>query len=362
VDKLLKLKKLIREVWDYNVISKFKILKPKALTVILTYKCNSQCVMCNIWQLKPEKEMEYKDWEKMSRDRVFGEVETLTVTGGEGTLYPEYTKTVQMWIRKLPKLQKLIVNTNGFLPEDISKKVGELVKICNEREVRLEVTVSVDGLNERHNKIRGVKDGFDKVLKTITYLEKMKQKGWLDFGVASVLMRDNLADYWKMKDWFKKRKLNYSFQLVGFHNTYVNNIKSKEYLDFEKSQSQELLKVMGDIRKDKNGLMGYYWADMFKFYQGRRRQTPCPFLVDELVVDSLGDVYYCLSTEKVGNILKEKRSVGEIFFDPKNIQRRKRMWCQECRRCNSGCDVIRGIAGDAKGFMWYKLTGSLKNN
>jgi len=303
--------------------------------------------------------MEYEGWEKAAKDPVFKNVDTLTVSGGEGMLYPQYLKTVKMWMEKLLKLRKLILNTNGFLPEDIARKVEKVARMCVERNIQLGVSVSVDGLGKRHDEIRRVRDGFKKVLKTIKYLEKMKQKKWLDFGVASLLMENNLSDYWEMKKWCIQRGLDYSFQLIGFHDTYVNNMESQKNLDFKKSQKGELLKIIEDIRKNQKGIgiAGYYWADMLKFYQGRRRQTPCPFLLDEVVVDSLGDVYYCLSTERIGNIIKEKRSVGEIYFDPKNIIHRKMMWKNECRRCNSGCDVVRAIAGEMWKFTGYKLAG-----
>jgi radical SAM protein with 4Fe4S-binding SPASM domain len=315
--------------------------------------------MCNIWQMKTGKEMIYKDWEKVGNDPVFEKVETLTISGGEGMLYPQYVKTVEMWIGKLSKLKKLILNTNGFLSGDIAEKVGKVAKICREKSIRLEVCVSMDGLEKRHNEVRRVKDGFKKVLKTVDYLKEMKKKRWLDFLMASVLMKNNLSDYWELKEWYAQQGLNYCFQLIGFHDTYVNNRQSQEDLDFEKSQEKELLKIIEDIQKNQKGvgMAGYYWADMMKYYQGRRRQTPCPFLLDEVVVDSLGDVYYCLSTKGIGNILKEKKSAREIYFDPKNIKYRKMMWENECRRCNSGCDVVRAIAGEMWKFVGYKLAG-----
>jgi MoaA/NifB/PqqE/SkfB family radical SAM enzyme len=361
IQKLLKVKRLLKEVVDYNVTSKFKVLSPKALMVVLTYKCNSRCQMCNIWQFNPGKEMPLDEWKKVAKDPVFKEVETLTISGGEGMLYPEYLEAVETWIRDLPKLQKLILNTNGFLPEDIIRKVEFVQKVCEKKGVRLGVSVSVDGTEEKHNEIRRVKDGFKKVLKTIEHLEKMKKDGKLDFGVASVLMENNLSNYWELKKWFVDRGLSYSFQLIGFHDTYVNNIESQKNLDFKKSQKKELQKVIADIRKNQEGVgfAGYYWADMSEFYKGKRRRTPCPFLLDEVVVDSIGDVYYCLSAKSIGNIFKEKRSVGEIYFDQANLLWRKNMWNNECRRCNSGCDVVRAIAGDAGKFIGYKLTGRI---
>jgi hypothetical protein len=82
-------------------------------------------------------------------------------------------------------------------------------------------------------------------------------------------------------------------------------------------------------------------------------------LKDDFVIDSLGDVYYCLSVQPIGNFIKEKRSVGEIYSDPKNISFRKNLPKTACKNCNSGCNVTQGIAFDAKRYIWYKLIGRL---
>ncbi len=47
--------------------------------LIVTYRCNARCHMCNIWQYptKPEEELDPKYYEKIPH------VKFLTITGGE---------------------------------------------------------------------------------------------------------------------------------------------------------------------------------------------------------------------------------------------------------------------------------------
>jgi hypothetical protein len=88
------------------------------------------------------------------------------------------------------------------------------------------------------------------------------------------------------------------------------------------------------------------------------RTTPCPFLLDAFSLDSLGDVYYCLSQRKIGNC-RYGKSVSDIYYDKRNIDYRKRMANNFCLRCNSGCFVTSAIAKDFKKILWYFLTDKL---
>ena len=107
--------------------------------------------------------------------------------------------------------------------------------------------------------------------------------------------------------------------------------------------------------ENKNGFESFYWNDMYKMYKNNeRRNTPCVFLKEGLVIDAIGDIYYCLSTKPIGNFIKEKRSISKIYFDPKNIKLRDDFWMTNCKYCNSGCEVTKTIAYDFKKYFFFK--------
>jgi MoaA/NifB/PqqE/SkfB family radical SAM enzyme len=356
-----KVSKLIRGVWSYEVVSRLGVLKPRSMSLVLTYRCNSRCIMCNIWKRRPKKELGVIDWKKVVGDDVLSDMESLTITGGEPLLHTEAVKIIELFIEKLPKLEKIIINTNGFSTGAIVDKIVTILRLCNKKGVRLAVTVSVDGVGVVHDQIRGIKSGFEMTKKTIDSLRPLKETGGLDLSAACVLMKGNLESYWDIKSWFDVYKIPISFQLVGFHDSYIENVDSKREIDFTNSNKDLLLEVLDDLAASKSayGLMSYYWKDMKNMYLGERRISPCIFLKDGIVIDSLGDVYYCLSSKSIGNFIKEGRSVGEIYFDSNNILKRKAMWDKECRRCNSGCDVYKAIAFSPEKYLWFKITGKI---
>jgi MoaA/NifB/PqqE/SkfB family radical SAM enzyme len=350
-----------RGVFEYNVLARFGPLAPKEMIINLTYWCNSRCVMCNIWKMRPKNELSFPEWQKIMNDPIFKNIEVLTLSGGEATLHPELTKLAELFVNSMPKLYSLSIITNGFMTDFIVKKVAELAELCKKRKIHLSVSVSIDGINKMHEVVRKIPNAFKKSSDTLLALKKLQKQYDFSLGSGSLIFRKNLSETETVEKWFKKNKLSLSFQIIGFHETFVNNLETQNNLDFTTDQKDELGKVLKNLAKGRswNNLRSYYWVDLWNMYmKGKPRTTPCPFLVDQFVLDSFGDVYYCLSERKIGNC-RERKSVSDIYYHPKNLGFRKNLPNFACKKCNSGCNVGYAIAKDFKKFAWFKLTGRL---
>jgi MoaA/NifB/PqqE/SkfB family radical SAM enzyme len=294
-------------------------------------------------------------------DPIFKNISTLTISGGEAFLYEDYCETVKLFIDSMPKLRRLVLNTNGFLGEVITGAIKQITQICDDKSIKLEISISIDGTRKIHERIRGVSGCFDNILKTINDLKKINKKYKFSLGIATLLLNQNIDKFNEIDKWLKKTRIKYNYQLVGFHETFVKNTEKEKEIGFS-SKKENLLKVIDNIinRKNSNDFEKYYWTDMKNMYEkGKTRTTPCSFLKDEFVIDCLGDIYYCLSAKSIGNFIKEKRSISEIYYDPKNINFRQFLPKTNCLYCNSGCDVINSLAFDLKRYLWFKVTGKL---
>ena len=360
--ELKKIGELAGGWWRYNFDSKIRVLAPRSVMISLTYWCNSRCVMCNIWQIRPKKELSYEDWKKMMTDPIFADIRSLIITGGEPSMYRDFVKTIKLFVKSMPKLRRMVINSNGFTPKKLAADMEEIAGYCQRKRVKLTANVSIDGVGMVHDKLRRIENGFDKCVETVEGYKKLIPKYGINVGVSSLILKQNVDDVETMMKWLKETKTNGSFQIVGFHDTYLRNAKTENELGIDESVRNKFIKLLAKIR-DNTGwpyVSKYYWDDMINMYaNGGKRTTPCSFLKDDFVVDSFGDVYYCLSVRAIGNILKEQRTVGEIYFDSKNINFRKNLPKSACKSCNSGCNVTNAIAYDAKRWWWYKITGKL---
>lgn len=354
---------LARGVFDYNVRAHFQTLPPRVFQLITNYRCNARCVMCNIWQMPHKHEMTVSELATlMDPDPIFDQIEQLTIAGGESSLRTDVVELVGYTLQRMPRLRTLSMVTNGFLPPRVLQQVAGVLALLEPRGVRLSMSVSLDGIGTMHDRVRGIPGGFDKALETLTGLQALQKEHDFWLGVGYVVMHQNLRHAREFRDWARARGINVGFQLVGFHESYVGNLDRQNEVDFRPEDREELITFMQELA-DQRSLRNYpalYWADMLRMYRdGAPRTTPCPFTLEGLALDAYGDVFYCLSTPAIGNVIREKRSVSEIYYDPKNLQyRAEEMRKRICTQCNSACGTEIAIKKDVKKYLRFLVTGN----
>jgi len=259
----------------------------------------------------------------------------------------------------MPKLQELSIVSNGFATERIINHVIKIANLCKQKGVKLAISISIDGVGKIHDSIRKIPNGFLSASTTLLRLKNMEKSHHINVSSGSLVLRQNLARVDEMRRWFEEHNIQYGFQIVGFHDTYVRNLDTQKTVDFnddEKSRLEQFLLQESKLKSLKD-TRAYYWRDLLAMYRDRqRRTTPCPFLKDYFALDSFGSVYYCFSSASIGNFRKTY-NVSDIYFNNANLNRRKKMWNSVCVHCNSGCRVDRATLLDVKSYAWFRLTG-----
>jgi len=360
--RLKKILTILEGIYNYNLSRHFRSLKPTELQINVTYLCNSRCQMCQIWKLKPKCELTAGEWQRIMEDPIFLGIRRLSICGGEPTLHPNLITLVKLFLKSMPNLESLSLVTNGLLSSQIVSTVKSMATLLKKRKIDFSVSVSLDGIGNIHNLIRGVPDAFEKTSKTIKTLKGLQSKYDFSLGAAGVILRENLQLIRDVENWCSKLEIPFNYQIVGFHETYVQNIERKKELDFGDKNKEDLYSLLKELslrcslRNPRAVLRSYYWNDMLHLYKGGLRTTPCPFVLDAFVLDSLGDVYYCLSEKKIGNC-REGKSIGEIYYNPRNLALRRQRAKTICLKCNSACFISSAIVKDFKKFFWFYLTG-----
>jgi MoaA/NifB/PqqE/SkfB family radical SAM enzyme len=346
-------------------------LKPRKLLLALTYQCNSRCIMCNIWQMPKLRELSLKEWRVLVKDSFLNNLCSLDLTGGEALLHPEFFKILSLFINNLPKLKKVSLVSNGFINQLAFKKLEKLAKLCQEKEIDLIISVSLDDYGTGHQKIRGVNRAFDKVKLSLEKIHDLEKKySHLSLFVGVLIMRQNLRSVERLTYWLKKHAYQYTWQIVGFHDTYVRNLDTEDLVNFRSQDWPLLFKLLKKIAKPKHFLdfNAYYWADMLSVYSKKsNRSTPCPFLVDSVAMDAYGQLYWCFSSQPIGKIFDQKNgklqsSFSEVFFQPNNLKKRREMKKKDCLHCNSSCNTYEAIRDQAFKFIYCRLTGKVFGN
>jgi MoaA/NifB/PqqE/SkfB family radical SAM enzyme len=285
----------------------------------------------------------------------------LTIAGGESSLRSDLVDLATYLVGRMPNLRILSLVSNGFLPKRILEQTEAVLVLLGQRGIRLSMSVSIDGDRETHDRVRGIPGGHERALETLDGLQLLNQKYDFWLGIGYVVMHQNLQQALGFRDWARDRGLPVGFQLVGFHSSYVGNLDRQNEVDFRPEDSDSLVTLMEELASERSlrNFPAFYWNDMVRMYRdGEPRRTPCPFALEGLVLDAYGDVYYCLSTPAIGNVIAEGRPVGEIYHDPKNLHyRAEQMVGNACTRCNSACGTETALKKDVKKYLKFLVTG-----
>lgn len=332
---------LLRGVYEYNVLQRVGRVPLRQLVIDVTYRCNSRCLMCNIWNSQPSPELTTEQFDSILADPLFRSVERLMISGGEPTLRPDLLELVKACLQRMPSLTALSLITNGLAPDRVVAVYGDIARLCHEQGIRLSISVSLDGVGEIHDQMRNIPGAFAKVSKTLEGLTELRQQLGFYLGVGCVVCHVNLHHLPELESWCHERNLDLGFQLVGFHDTYVDNLAQREQLEFTEDDKPVLYSLLSKLAAGMSlrNPMACYWGDMLQMYScGGQRQSPCTFLVDSLVLDAAGNVRICETAENLGNCLLDG-SCSSIYYGEKAQSMRRALASGACRTCNSGCMV-----------------------
>ncbi len=155
---------------------------PLNLTLSPSPKCNSRCLTCNIW-MKREQELTLEEWDKVLAS--LGQTPYwFTISGGEPMMYPQVVELAQS---AYEHCQPGVINipTNGILPT-IPEKVERIARSCPKS--RVIINLSLDGVEEKHDFIRGVPGNFKKFEQRLEQLLSLRrQLNNLTIGIHSVV-------------------------------------------------------------------------------------------------------------------------------------------------------------------------------
>lgn len=147
---------------------------PFYLVFYPTSRCNARCPHCynhSRQQLSsPTTELNLEEIDQISKH--FGHIKVLTISGGEPFLREDLDKIVEIFYKN-NGLQYISFHTNAFFTDKIVSVISTILNKFIDLQVI--VCVSIDGIGESHDRFRGVENGFNRAIDTLTKLSKLKK-------------------------------------------------------------------------------------------------------------------------------------------------------------------------------------------
>lgn len=262
----------------------------KEVILAITYKCNSRCQMCGIWKKIQPEEISLDMVKKLP-----GNLKDINITGGEPFLNENIVEIVRILNEKSPKAS-IIISSNGFAGKAILSKTKEILKF----KPKLGIAISIDGIGEKHDEVRGIKGGFILAMKTIENLKSV--------GVRKLRLSFTLADYNidQLKPVYAlSRKLGVEMSLTLVHS-------STQYFNTQNfiTKKEAMLSALDWLIREelsswnvKRWLRAYYTFGMKKFILTGKRILPDYSGTEGIFVDPNGEIFPSdVSEQKLGNV------------------------------------------------------------
>ena len=295
---------------------------PIDAVIAVTYKCDSRCNMCNIWQLPPSDELSPAEYRKLPPT-----LRDVNITGGEPFLRDDLVEIVRI-IYEHCHHPRIVISTNGFQRRRIMHTASELMKIGR----TVGIAVSLDGIGEQHDEIRGVEGGFERVIET---LRQLRTIGYRNVRVAFTAQSSNIKHLGAVYD--LSRQFGYQFTTVVAQNSEFYFFTDKNQQVGTAELENELKYVM---RKEllscnpKKWLRAYFYAGVLQYNASGERILGCLAGRDSFFMEPNGAVYPCLTLNRPMGSLREQ-SFEEIWRGVRAEEVREAV-----RTCRESCWMI----------------------
>jgi len=277
--------------------------KPQELHFELTYRCNSKCIMCNLWFKKKQKEVtlkEIKDF--VNSSKLLQNIKVVVLSGGEPFLREDFIDIYSFFIDKYEDI-KIGILTNFLNKNLVLKKLKNILKTDKSKKSTW-LSSSLDGIDDAYDKIRGTKNGYKKVLET--YKTVRKEFPYIPITFTFTLFPKNVDQILPVYFASKKMGLNVAYQI------FVQKKETEQFL-WKKDNIktvEEQLRFIPDFPLKK------YFIEYLK--KPKRFSRICKSVYKYVMVNPEGYIYVCPVYKDIyiGNI--RNNNFDEIWNNEKS--------------------------------------------
>lgn len=313
---------------------------PKVVILPLTYKCNAKCIMCDIWKNELQEELTYKDLKIFFENEVIAQnLLSVNLTGGEPLLRNDLVEIVEMILRACKKLDIITINTNGYFTERYKKIISALCELKGMiRDYKLFLYFSLDGLEKKHDEIRGIDGFFERVQNTFGILEKLKQTMDFSYSVNFTISKANYMEMENVYRYMNSKGIKIDFTYGMESNTYFGNSNNKMIGISGAKEKDFICKQLAKyLEEDGLSYTKTYYKNLIGMINGGKRKIGCIFIDEGIFLHPLGDVYRCWAYDKkLGNI--HEKSISTIWNENSNDMYKVEMK-KVCDTCYNNCYV-----------------------
>ena len=347
---------VLRDVYENQVTKRGKVLSPTVLHVNVNLRCNTKCAMCNIWELKSPHMLTLEQFNTIFSDSVYARVEYVMLAGGEPTLRDDLPEIVELMHRHMPRLRKVQIASNVIHTASVRAQYPRIAGYCHEHGIRLSLGVSLDGIGDTHDKIRGAKGAFKKVMESVAFMKALQRATPFTMSLDPTVFSMNIDELEQLKALAERLDLPIVFQIAAISDDYYGNVDTASTLALNDADRFKMVKFLKRRVAEASlfDALAYYYAEVIDHEEGAKdRALPCPYADQGLLLNPDGTVQYCHNSRPIGNALLT--SSTELYYSADNQAYLGTVRKESCAGCRMSCMFWVGLRKEPFTFLSFVM-------
>ncbi len=329
--------------------------RPYKLNFAITYSCQSKCITCNIWKIRPTGELTLDEIREFARRNNY--FKWIGLTGGEPFLRSDIVEIVRAFKENCRDLYILTMPTNSLCnPAVVESRMRQILKLGIPRIV---ITMSLDGYRELHDKIRGVPGNFDRAMNVYRmFMELRKEHPELSAVFGYTLSKFNKGQFEQTYSEVKK-----IFPEVTYNDFHINLAQTSENYYANSGDdiragsdvAAELRRISGGRRATLDPMYlveNSFLKNLAKFSETGKSPMRCRSLDASVFVDGWGDVYPSIMwNRKIGNIRDASYDLSALLGNEEAANVRKEIEAGREPNQWTSCESYQILLGSIKDIL-----------
>ncbi len=326
----------------YYLAGRVFVPKPRFLIYNATRRCDLSCRHCGIWQAEKREELDAARLEPIIARGFFSKVDTVWLTGGEPFLRKDLAELAKVFRARLPGMRMLGIASNGYATERILGRLEELLAELDPGRHGLFLQLSVDGIGEIEDSIRGKAGVFAGVQATIAGVNLLKKKypeRKIELGFNCVIQKQNAGQLGAIKEFAARSGASLTFNLAEITDQYFCNSARAGELALGAEDQKIVIAFLRELSAESAPAFASHYRGMATALEGQQRGRRCLTLYSTLVIDADGSWMPCPLCSDWMRVNFQDRAPEQFWKSRDARELRKRAERELCPSCALSCSL-----------------------
>lgn len=314
--------------------------KLKHMIVHVTNHCNFRCRHCFV-DFDKQRDLRLENYEQLARDA--GDLFWLDIGGGEPFLRKDLHEIIGNFSARV-----VHIPSNGSLPDLM---IDQLREVKAKTDAEIIIGLSLDGLQEMHDGIRGHAGNWDQVWSTY---DRIRDLGGISIKITTVLNTLNYDEILPLMDLVKERQVDFH-SVILMRGEPLDPTMTLPEMEALRRIGPEIFARLEEYDYGRSALSAHLlrnfhrllWNTSLKTIEQETQVIPCLAGQTHAVVLGDGGVSSCEMLPAMGNL--QTQSLPEILASEPFRQQVQDIKDKKCH-CTHNCAMLASIFFNPKNF------------